>query len=151
MKRIKTTPENFRHLRLSMSLHEVEDYTFIVFHMVSWPSLFWRKWEQTSISFLGPSFEDSINVIKWTLMSKQSPVESHHHSGALLCWWWCRASYNLNLTKWHSPYKHSVTPYGPYLTYGGTELQRCSLFAKRQLIQESWAWNWELMPKTRGF
>lgn len=77
VKKIKTTPENFRYLRLSMSLHEVEDYTFIVFHMVSWPSLFWRKWEQTSIFFLGPSFEESIKGIKWTSVSKQSPVDSH--------------------------------------------------------------------------
>lgn len=35
VKRIKTVPENFRHIRLSKTLHEVEGYTFIVFHMVS--------------------------------------------------------------------------------------------------------------------
>jgi len=35
VKRIKTVPENFKYLRLSKTLNDVEGYTFIVFHMVS--------------------------------------------------------------------------------------------------------------------
>lgn len=62
VKRIKILPENFKYLRLSKTLNDVEDYTFIsltVFHMVSCPRLFEGKWDQTSLNilFLDPSLK----------------------------------------------------------------------------------------------
>lgn len=87
VKRIKILPENFKCLRFSKILNDVEDYIFFVFHMVSYPRPFWGKWEQTSLNILsGSQLEKSIQGIKQTLMSQQlSSKNNIHHLGALLC------------------------------------------------------------------
>lgn len=105
-KKIKTVPENFKYLRLSKTLNDVEGYTFIVFHMVSWPRLFWRKWEQTSINILsGSQFWEEHKRYKMNLNVKAissgitPTIWEHCYAGY---WWWCRASYDLILIKWQS-------------------------------------------------
>ena len=114
--------------------NDVEGYTFIVFHMVSWPRAISEEVRiGLLIFFLDPSFEKSIEGIKWTSMSKQfsnritPTILEQCYAGY---WWWCRASYDLILIKWCNPHKDSVGPDGPYFTYGVIKLQRYYMSAK---------------------
>lgn len=137
VKRIKILPENFKYLRLSKTLNDVEDYAFIVFHVVPCPRLFWGKWEQTSLNILsGSQLEKSIQGIKRTLMSKQlSSKNNIHHLGALLC-----RELGIQSFAGFNPYKDSVSIMVPIFHTGNRVAEMLHMCQRRLLLDESGGW-----------